>query len=91
MKNNRNSASGFLSGYFAQVYSAAGLRWVGDNAADMDDLVDAIIDAATDDVVKKILDVEGLQKQLFEARTEVAFLHGKTYADYYQPDKEAQQ
>lgn len=48
MTDNRFTAYKLLRGYMAQVYHAAGLRWDGDNDAEMKDLIDSIIDAAKD-------------------------------------------
>ena len=43
---NQRRAAHLLAHYLRQVYRAAGMRWDSDNDAEVDDLVECIIDAA---------------------------------------------
>jgi hypothetical protein len=49
-QNAAAKAAELLSFYMQQVYAAAGLKWDGDNEAELGTVVDLIIEAASEDV-----------------------------------------
>ena len=51
MNEKRQEAKRIAQNYFALLARAAGVGWESDNAAEIDYLVDAIIDAAKDEIL----------------------------------------
>lgn len=49
-RNAARKAAEMLGFCMQQVYSAAGLRWDGDNEAEIGSVIDLIVEAASEDV-----------------------------------------
>ena len=50
MSSARRQAASLLSQYFMTAFKAAGLDWDGDNASEVDEIVEAITDIVRDEI-----------------------------------------
>jgi hypothetical protein len=65
---NRIRAKRLLTHYFSELFNVTGLKWDSDNRAELNDLVDCLIDAACDQMKANIPEEEQA---------------GKSYAEYF--------